>query len=214
MSLSVAARRQLEVALGVSPQYAAEIADAIDASTAADAAESALASGAIILGNGAGVAADVVPAGDVTIDNAGVTAIGAGKVTNAMVAPNALDGTVAKNVANANVVGGIPVVFTINVADASADTDVVTTHKIRVYDFTFQATGIAGHASLDTVQLKSTASAITDAIAKTATVNKVVRASTIDPANATIAAGGIIRITAAKNTNAAGVATVYAVRSA
>ncbi|MCB8994768.1 MAG: hypothetical protein H6538_04090 [Bacteroidales bacterium] len=47
---------------------------------------SSLASGNIIIGNGTGQAASVGMSGDVTIDNAGVTTIGAGKVTNGMVA--------------------------------------------------------------------------------------------------------------------------------
>lgn len=44
----------------------------------------ALSSGKIILGNGSGVAAAVTPSGDVTITNAGVTAVGAGKVLESM----------------------------------------------------------------------------------------------------------------------------------
>ena len=54
--------------------------------TGASPTGSALVSGKIILGNGSGIAAAVTPAGDVTINNAGVTAIGAGKVTSAMLA--------------------------------------------------------------------------------------------------------------------------------
>ena len=44
----------------------------------------ALASGAIKLGNSGSRPADVVPSGDVTITNAGVTAVGAGKVLESM----------------------------------------------------------------------------------------------------------------------------------
>jgi hypothetical protein len=43
----------------------------------------------IIVGNAAGKAAAVTPTGDVTITNAGVTAIGAGKVTSSMLANGA-----------------------------------------------------------------------------------------------------------------------------
>lgn len=43
-----------------------------------------LASGKLYVGNGSGLAAAVTPTGDVTISNSGVTAIGAAKVTNAM----------------------------------------------------------------------------------------------------------------------------------
>lgn len=45
-----------------------------------------LADGKIIVGNGSNVATAVTPSGDVTISNSGVTAIGSGKVTNAMLA--------------------------------------------------------------------------------------------------------------------------------
>lgn len=46
----------------------------------------ALTSGNILVGNGSNVAASVSMSGDITISNAGVTAIGANKVTNAMLA--------------------------------------------------------------------------------------------------------------------------------
>lgn len=46
----------------------------------------ALADGKIYVGNGSGIGTAVTPSGDVTITNAGVTAIGALKVTNAMLA--------------------------------------------------------------------------------------------------------------------------------
>lgn len=116
-------------------------------------------------------------------------------------------------VGNAQVVPGIPVLFQIPIADASADTDLVTTYAIRVLDFWFRNTGIAASAALDTVQLKNGATAITDAIAKTATVEKVVRASTMAAAQLDVAAGGTLRITAAKNLNVAGVAYILAVRT-
>lgn len=44
-----------------------------------------LADGKILVGNASNVSAEVTPSGDVTISNAGVTAIGAGKVLSAMV---------------------------------------------------------------------------------------------------------------------------------
>lgn len=60
-----------------------------DVSTSAAIAYSklaALTSAHILVGNGSNVATDVAMTGDVTISNAGVTAIGAGKVTNTMLA--------------------------------------------------------------------------------------------------------------------------------
>ena len=131
-----------------------------------------------------------------------------------LLTPAELNGRVVATVANANVIGGIPVLFRINVADASADTDVVTTHKIRVVEFWFLNTGIVAHAANDTIQLKNGATAITDAIAKTATVNAIKRAGTMDPAQVEVAAGGTIRITAVKDTNAAVTAYLLAVRVA
>lgn len=127
---------------------------------------------------------------------------------------NELTGRVAANVANANVIGGLPVLFRIDVADASADTDVTVTNKIRVLDAWAVNTGIAAHASADTWQVKNAANAITDAVAKTATVNAVKRISTINPTYHEIAAAGTLRITAVKNTNAAVTVYVLAVRVA
>lgn len=134
--------------------------------------------------------------------------------TEAKLAVNSLTGLVAANVANANVIGGIPVLHRVNIADASADTDVVLTHKTLITDFWFVNTGVAAHAATDTIQLKNVANAITDAIAKTATVNAIKRASTMDSAQTTIAAGAIMRITAVKGLNAAVTAYVLGVRVA
>lgn len=98
-------------------------------------------------------------------------------------------------------------ILRVDVADAAGDTDVVMDAKVRVLDAWGLNTGIAAHASTDTWQVKNGANAITDAVAKTATVNAVKRASTINPTYHEIAAGGTLRITAAKTTNAA--VTVY-----
>ena len=208
MALSAELQRSLAFALGPNGLVLAqELIDAINA-------EQALASGKIIVGSAGGVATDVDMSGDVTIGNTGITAIGAGKVTLAMILAASLDGTIAKVVANANLIGGIPVLHRVAIADASADTDTVLTHKTRVTRFDFLNTGIAAHAANDTVQLKNVATAITDAVAKTATVNRLVTALTYDPAQVEIAAGAIMRITAVKDTNVAGVAYVYGVRVA
>ena len=128
-------------------------------------------------------------------------------VTEAKIAAAALSGLVAKVVANANVIGGLTVLHRIDVADATGDTNVVLTHKTRIIDAWALNTGIAAHAANDTWQVKNGANAISDAVAKTATVNALKRISTIDPARAEIAAGGTLRIAAVKDTNAA--VTVY-----
>lgn len=52
-----------------------------------------LANGSLWIGNASNVATAVALTGDVTVTNAGVTAIGAGKVATAMIANNAVDGT-------------------------------------------------------------------------------------------------------------------------
>jgi len=58
-----------------------------DLQSALDAKQSTtLSNGKILVGNGSNAATAVTPTGDVTISNAGVTAIGATKVTNAMLA--------------------------------------------------------------------------------------------------------------------------------
>lgn len=127
--------------------------------------------------------------------------------TEAKLATASLTGLVAAVVANANVIGGLTVLHRVDCADASANVDVVLTHKTRVIDAWALNTGIAAHAANDTWQVKNGANAISDAVAKTATVNAVKRVGTIDPAQAEIAAGGTLRITTVKDTNAA--VTVY-----
>ncbi len=113
-------------------------------------------------------------------------------------------------VASDSVIGGVPVLFTQAILDASADTDIIVRDKLKVVDFWFLNTGIAAHATLDTIQLKNGTTAMSNAVAKTATVNGVVRVGTLDPAQTVVAAGGTLRITAAKNTNVAGVAHILA----
>lgn len=147
-------------------------------------------------------------------DSGEVIALQLLRQTSPDVAAQFANGAVVANLGDAAVIGGIPIVFTVAIADASADTDVVMTHKVKILDFWFLNTGIAAHASTDTVTLKNGASAISNAVAKTATVNAVVRAGTLNPANTTINAAGTLRITAAKTTNVAGVAHVLAVRVA
>lgn len=55
-----------------------------------------LADGKIFIGDALGAAQEVTPSGDVTITNAGVTAIGAGKVTKTMLATAVLPSHVVK----------------------------------------------------------------------------------------------------------------------
>lgn len=178
----------------------------------------ALANHKIFIGDATGAAAAMPVTGDVTIGDDGVTAIGAGKVTEAMLVVGAagtgLSGLIVKFLANIGVIGAIPVVHKITIADASADTDVVFTHKTEILDAWFDNTGIAAHATLDTIQLKNGATAITDAAAKTATVEARRRFLTIAAAQRTILAAGTLRVTAVKNTNAAVVVYILGARVA
>lgn len=204
MALSAAAQQSLTFALGPNgAALAQEIVDAINGITA-------LPSGNIIVGSAGGVATDVAMSGDITISNAGVTAIGAGKVTNAMVAPAALDGTVAKVVANVNVIGGIPVVHRITATNLTGDVDVVLTHKTRILDVQCVAVGAGGAA--DTITVKNGATAITDAIDMNVADKAVKRAGTIDTAQWDIAAAGTLRISGASAVNAEVI--VYGIRVA
>jgi hypothetical protein len=136
----------------------------------------------------------VAVSGDIAITNAGVTTIQAGAVDEAMINPNTLTGTVAANVANANVIGGLPQLFRINTAGgATANTDVTVTHKIRVID-AWVVNNAAGTAS-DTIQVFNGASAITDAIDISGADTTLARAGIINDANHEIAAAGTLRIT-------------------
>jgi hypothetical protein len=168
-----------------------------------------LRSGAINTGKviAAKIGALAVTAAKLAADAVETAKIAAGAVTEVKIAAASLTGLIAKVVADKNVIGGLTVLHRIDVADASGNTDVTLTHKTRIIDAWAVNTGIAAHAANDTWQVKNGATAISDAVAKTATVNAIKRISTIDPAAAEIAAGGTLRIAAVKDTNAA--VTVY-----
>ena len=140
-------------------------------------------SGQILVGSGTTVAS-VAVSGDATLASSGALSLAA----------QILDGTEVANTANINVIGGIPVVFTINTAAGATNTvNVTTTHKIRVIDVWTQATS-AGSAA-GTLQVLSTGNAITDAMDVNDADEIISRAASINDANATIAAGGVIRVT-------------------
>ena len=113
------------------------------------------------------------------------------------------------NVADANVIGGVPVVHRIDLAaGALADTDVVLTHKTRVIDAWLVLRG-AGVAST-TLQVKNGANAITNAMAASGSDTDLVRAAAINDANYEIAAAGTLRVTSATGATQPA-ATVYVV---
>lgn len=155
----------------------------------------------------AGYAGGVLGAGSV-----GTTQLAAGGVTEAKLQPGAaaagITGLATKFVANANVIGGIPVIHQVNItAGANGNTDVVLTHKTRVIDAWLVLTG-AGVESA-TLQLKNgTTNAITDAMAASGSDQALVRCATINDAYHEIAAGGTLRVTGASGATMPG-AIVY-----
>ena len=123
-----------------------------------------------------------------------------------------LSGLVAKFVANANVIGGLPVVHVIDIADSAGNTDVTFTHKTKILLAGFKNTGVAAHATTDTIQLQNVTDAITAVTPKTAVVNAVILFSTLIEAYDTIAAGTKLRVVAAKGGGALNVAcTVFVI---
>jgi hypothetical protein len=151
----------------------------------------------------------VFPSGSVIDLSAatGILSLAAGEIAQADIAAASLDGTVAKTVADVNVIGGLPVLHRIDVADdATGNVDVVLTHKTRVVDVWLVKTAGAGGAD-DTIQVKNGASAITDAMSINVADQAVVRAGSIDDATHEIAAAGTLRVTRTK-ASAANVACV------
>ena len=117
-------------------------------------------------------------------------------VTQVKIAAASLDGTIAKVVADSNVIGGVPVLHRIAVpGTGKAAIDVTLTHKERVVDAWIVLTG-AGVTG-GTVTVGNAANAITDAMAATGSDTAIVRAGTIDDAYHEIAAAGTLRITPA-----------------
>ena len=127
-------------------------------------------------------------------------------VTAVKIADDILTGAKVAVVADDNVIGGISVVHRIDIADGAGSTDVTLTHATRVIDVRVVKTATAGGAG-DTIQVLNSTNAITDAIVLNVSDKVTARAGTIDDAFHEIAASGILRCTAANNTNNA--CTVY-----
>lgn len=147
----------------------------------------------ILVGNGTTMTS-VAVSGDATLANTGALTIAAGAVEESMLVANSLTGLVAANVADVNVIGGIPVVHRIATAGgATANTDVTLTHKTRVI-YVWTVNKGLGTAS-DTIQVLNATNAITDAIDINIADTTKAEASTYDDAYAEIAAGGTLRVT-------------------
>lgn len=109
-----------------------------------------------------------------------------------------LDGSNVKNVANGSIVGGVPIVITVDIADGvTGDTDVTLTNKIQVNDVVVEKRAGAGGAS-DTITVKNGSTAITNAMDINVADKAIVRAGTIDDAASSIAAAGTLRVTRTK----------------
>ncbi len=163
--------------------------------------------------NSAGVNADIVGTDGQVLRVAG-TALGFGAIAAAGITDAVLTGAKAAVVADDAVVGGIPVVLNIAIADGvTADKDIVLTHKTEILEVVVQKRGAAGGAS-DTIQLKNTADAITNALDINVADKTIVRPGTIDDAFSTIAAAGTLRITMTKASaeNTACQVTIFGVR--
>ncbi len=105
-----------------------------------------------------------------------------------------LTGAKAAVVAADALIGGIPLIFQIDIAaGALAEKNVVMTHKIRVIDAWVALTG-AGIATT-TLSVGNGANAITDVMAVSGSDGDLIRAATIDDDYHEIAPAGSLRIT-------------------
>lgn len=136
---------------------------------------------------------------------------GVTKPHNAHQVLNAPDGDVAGN----GNVAAIPVVFVKDIADAAtANYDMVMTHKVEIVDVVVQKRSANGGAA-NTVTVQNSTNAISNALSININDTTLARATTIDDANSTIAAGGTLRIAVSKaGGNAACFVVVTAVRRA
>ena len=140
---------------------------------------------------------------------------GAGMWTATELAAESVTGAKVAEAAAASAIGAVPLLYHTTIADVGAPTayDITVTSKIHVCEAWIVSTAI-GHLTDDTYRLSSTAANITNIMAKTNVDNAVIRAASIDHANADIADGGILRWTATKATNCAAEAYVLAYRVA
>lgn len=126
---------------------------------------------------------------ELVVANGGTITVESGGVID-----NSAGSMLAGKVADANVIGVSPVVHRIAIANgATANTDVVLTHKTRIFDVTVIKTAGAGGAG-DTITVKNSTNAITDAIDINVADKVVKKAGTIDDAYFEIAAGGTLRV--------------------
>lgn len=123
----------------------------------------------------------------------------------------AIDGDNPRALPNGSGIGGIPVVHRVDIGDAAGDTDVTLTYKTRVTDVHVVKTGANG-GSGDLVTVKNGSTAISDAMNLNVNDQVIVRALSINDASHEIAAGGTLRVTAAKATNPSCIVYVHGIR--
>lgn len=129
------------------------------------------------------------------VEDAG-NVITATTVEGALIEP--LDGRRVATLADDSVIGGVELIHMIAILDgATADKDVILTHKSRIVGVSVIKGPNAGGAS-DTLQLKNGATAITDAMSINVAGKTRVSAATIDDAQTVINAGGTLRVTKTK----------------
>lgn len=145
--------------------------------------------GKILVGDGTDIAS-VAVSGDATLASTGVLTLAA----------QIINGIDLANVANVNVIGGVPVIHRITASALTGDVDVVLTHKTRIIHAYCIATAVGGAG--DTIQVKNGANAITNAMDLNVADQTIVRAGTIDDAFWEIAAAGTLKITGASAVNA------------
>lgn len=97
--------------------------------------------------------------------------------------------------------GGVPVIFKFTATTLTGDVDIVMVSKVRVVDVWAVKTTGAGGAG-DTVQVKNSSTAITNALDMNVADTTVVRVGTINDAQHTIEAGGTMRVTGASAVSA------------
>jgi len=132
-------------------------------------------------------------------------------------AANSLEGTVAANIADGNLIGGIQLLHIIPVANgATGNIDYVLTHTERIVNAWLVKTNASSGAFASSVALQTGAGvAITDAMALNAVADTtIVRATTIDDATHRIAAGGTLRVRRVQADPAADVTCILYVQAA
>jgi predicted RecA/RadA family phage recombinase len=122
--------------------------------------------------------------------------IGAGTIGADRLADDQLTGQQVAVIADDASIGGIPVLFVVDVPAAAGDTDIPITEAIEVLSVQCIKTDEAGVAG-GTLTVKNGNNAITDAITwDNTTADKTFTApSTLDDAYSTIAAAGTLRVT-------------------